>query len=146
MSQIFYVLIYSTTPILNWVIACHQLVVHHLVASNQQIKWQLQFVLFLHLSVQISREFCLFLFSFFKPDPKIPILMSVWMPNGIKPAVHPLFSNFPITTFRLVQFKLYSQFKFNLNPKSTFFSPFFVSTFQEDILSDLTDSLKNFCT
>lgn len=56
------------------------------------------------------------------------------------------FSNFPTTTFRLVQFKLYSQFKFNLNPKSTFFSPFFVSTFQEDILSDLTDSLKNFCT
>lgn len=37
------------------------------------------------------------------------------------------FCNFPITTFRLIQFKLYSQLKFNLNPKSTFpfSSPFF---------------------
>lgn len=74
MPHIFYVLIYSTAPILNWVIACHQLAVHHLVASNQQIKWQSQLVLFLHLSVQISREFCLFPFSFFKTDPRIPIL------------------------------------------------------------------------
>lgn len=58
--------------------------------------------------------------------------------------------DFPLTTFRLVQFKLYSEFKFNLNPNSifSFSSPFFLFTFQtyHKFFLNLTDSLKNFCT
>lgn len=56
--------------------------------------------------------------------------------------------DFPLTTLRLVQFKLYSEFKFNLNPNSifSFSSPFFLFTFQtyHKLFLNLTDSLRDF--
>lgn len=97
----------------------------------------MQLILFLHINVQISTEFCLFLFSLFNTDSRIPILNDRMDPKTCCIPSLP-FCDFPVTTSRLEQFALHSQFKFDLNPNSIFFLPSLPSFHISDIPSALS--------